>query len=82
MIEMQERFPLLRTTRAASDRHFADPFVIATAQHFGATVVSHESADGIRESQNAIKIPDICAILNIRHVMFHRIVVDEGWVIE
>jgi hypothetical protein len=78
--DLQARFPLLRTTGNIPGRHFADPFVIGTAQLLGATVVSHESAQGRRDA-NAIAIPDICAILEVPHIMFHRIVINEGWVI-
>lgn len=77
---LRHRFPLLESTGGDPGRHFADPFVIATAQYYDANVVSHEHARGEKEENRAIKIPDICAILGIEHIMFHRIIINEGWV--
>ena len=63
--QIMRRFPDgfvdYRTSRSG-----ADPFVIATAMGYGATVVASE----IRGKRNRPKIPDVCDSLGIAHCSF------------
>lgn len=69
-------FPGLKNASMPRKTNFADPFVIATAHHLDAAVVSNEEPTG---KLSGPKIPDVCKEINIRHLMFHRIVRDQGW---
>lgn len=57
----------------------ADPFVIATAQVKGCTVVSNEK---FRTGPSPTKnwIPNVCRDLGIRHLSFLELMRELGWI--
>ncbi len=57
----------------------ADPFVIATAQVKGCTVISNEK---LRPSPSPTKnwIPNVCKDLDIRHLSFLQFIREQGWI--
>lgn len=57
-------------------KNFADPIVIAMAEHLGCAVVTHENASG---NLTGPKMPDVCRDRGIRVIRFHRIVSEQGW---
>ena len=58
------------------NRSQADPFVIATAEHLGAVVVTGEIARG---KLDIPKIPDVCIARGIRHITFLEMLRELGW---
>lgn len=57
-------------------RNFADPVVIALAEHNGYAVVTHENATG---NLNGPRIPDVCKARGIRVMQFHHLVLEQRW---
>lgn len=75
--KIERAYPGLKNASMPKGKNFADPFVVATAHHFGASVVSNEEPTGTDKS--GLKIPDVCRLMNVKHVRFHRIVRDNDW---
>ena len=69
-------YPGLKNASMPKKTNFADPFVIASGRHLDAAVVSNEEPTS---KISGPKIPDVCKEMRIRHIMFHRIVRDQGW---
>ena len=67
-------FPKLVDSRTG--KSFADPFVIATAQVTGATVVTGERHEG---SPTRPKIPNVCSDLGIPWMGTVQLIEAEGW---
>lgn len=61
-------------TDAEIERIGADPFLIAAALHYGATVVSKEGSDSKTRAKR--KIPDVCRDLGVRCITDHRLIVE------
>ena len=74
VFELLAAHPRLVDTKR--NRSQADPFVIATAEILGATVVTGE-----RHSGNLAKpkIPDVCAVRDIRCIAFLDMLRELGW---
>ena len=68
-------YPNLRKA-GVPGRNFADPIVIALAQHKEFSVVTHESYTG---NINGPKIPDVCKDLGIRVMQIYIMVKNLGW---
>lgn len=73
--EICDSYPNLRKAGTPS-KNFADPIVIAVAEHFGSAVVTHEIPTG---NLNGPRIPDVCKDRGIRVLQFHRLVREQGW---
>ena len=58
------------------NRSQADPFVIATAEHLKAVVVTGEKPRGKLDTP---KIPDICGVRNLRCIGFLEMLRELGW---
>jgi hypothetical protein len=67
-------YPRLVDTKRG--RSQADPFVIATAEHLSATVVTGERASG---NLNVPKIPDVCAVRGLRCISFLEMLREIKW---
>lgn len=65
--------PLLM--KATKNRNGADPFVIATAQVRGLTVVTEEQGG----SANKPKIPSVCTALDVRCIDVLTFLREQGW---
>ncbi|MDQ8182527.1 DUF4411 family protein [Pelagicoccus sp. SDUM812005] len=74
VFELLATYPRLVDTKR--NRSQADPFVIATAEHLKATVVTGERASG---SLNNPKIPDVCIKREIRCISFLEMLREIGW---
>ena len=80
---IQDKVTLISNTypnlRRAGDpkRNFADPVVIAVAQHLGAAVVAHEIPAG---NLNGPKIPDVCKDMKIKVRWIYHIASEQKWV--
>jgi hypothetical protein len=68
------KYPKLVDSRTG--KSFADPFVIATAQVIGATVITGESHEG---SSKRPKIPNVCLDLNIPCKNIVQMIDAERW---
>ncbi len=64
-----------RLMKATKNRNGADPFVIATAQVRGLTVVTEERGG----SEAKPKIPSVCAALNVRCTSVLAFIREQGW---
>jgi predicted nucleic acid-binding protein len=71
--EVLARHPLLM--KATKNRNGADPFVIATAQVRGLTVVTEEKGG----TDTKPKIPSVCAALRVPCVNVLSFIRDQGW---
>lgn len=71
--EVLARHPLLM--KATKNRNGADPFVIATAQVRGLTVVTEEQGG----TEAKPKIPSVCAALRVPCVNVLSFIRDHGW---
>jgi|SRR5665648_232556 len=60
-----------------SGRSGADPFVIALARVYGATVVTEEIPS---RNLTKPKIPDVCQAMGVRHVNLLSFIQEQGWV--
>lgn len=60
-----------------TNRHGADPFVIALARVMNLTVVTYEGGSG---SDNKPNIPYVCKALTVRCVRFADFIEEQGWV--
>ena len=67
-------FPRLANPRTGRSR--VDPYVIAAAKVFGATVVTSEVGGSIKNP----KIPSVCDQLNIPCINLAELIRQEGWV--
>jgi len=74
VVEVMSRFPEI--AKGAKGQYFADPFVIATAKVYDATVVTGE-----RETANFSKprIPDICRKWSVSCINLLDLIRAEGW---
>lgn len=72
--ELLSHYPRLVDTHR--NRSQADPFVIATAEHLGAIVVTGEKP---RNKMDTPKIPDVCAARNLRCLSFLEMLRELGW---
>lgn len=72
--DILEGFPKLVDSRTG--KSFADPFVIATAQATGTTVVTGEKLEG---SVSRPKIPNVCDALGIPWIGTVQLISSEGW---
>ena len=72
---ISNNYPNLRQAGTPS-KNFADPIVIAVAEHFKCAVVTHEQATG---NLNGPKMPDVCKDLGIRVMQIHHLVLKQGW---
>ena len=57
-------------------RNFADPVVIALAEHKGYAVITHEKATS---NLNGPKIPDVCKAKGIKVMQIHHLVLELRW---
>jgi len=64
-----------RLMKATKNRNGADPFVIATAQVNGLTVVTEE----IGGTEVKPKIPSVCAAVDVRCVNVLAFIREQGW---
>jgi len=64
-----------RLVSQVKERSIADPWVIAVAMEFGATVVTGEE----RGKKNHPKIPDVCAAYSIPCIKIASFIRNEGW---
>ncbi len=58
-------------------RNYADPWVVALGRHLGATVLTEEKGKGY--AQGALKVPDMCRLLNVQHSRFQGLFASESW---
>ena len=58
------------------DRSAADPFVVATAKTRGLILVTQEDYG----KKTAVKIPNVCDALGVKHIKLVDLVVAEKWV--
>ena len=58
------------------DRSAADPFVVATAQTRGLILVTQEDYG----KKTAVKIPNVCDALGVKHIKLVDLIVTENWV--
>ncbi len=65
---------LIGATQRLTGRPVADPFIIASANHRGAIVVTEES-----NKPNAAKIPNVCEHFGIECVSIEELMEREGW---
>ena len=72
---ISDGYPNLRNA-SLSGKNFADPVVIAVAEHFGCAVVTHEKATG---NLNGPRIPDVCRDKGIKVMQVHHLVLEQGW---
>lgn len=63
-----------KLTNTVKGRGRADPFVIALAKVSGASVVTEE-----RSAPTKMKIPDVCAALDVRCISLLQLMRDEQW---
>lgn len=68
-------YPNLRNA-GPPGKNFADPVVIALAEHKKCAVVTHEKMTG---NLNGPRIPDVCKARGIRVMQIHHLVLEEGW---
>lgn len=68
-------YPALRSA-GVSGRNFADPIVIALAEHAGFAVVTHENATG---DINGPRMPDVCRDRGIPVMQLYHMVQQLGW---
>ena len=68
-------YPALRNV-GAPGRNFADPIVVALAEHLDYSVVTHELATG---NLNGPRIPDVCRDRGITVMQVHHMVRELGW---
>jgi hypothetical protein len=61
--------------KATKNRNGADPFVIATAQVRGLTVVTEEKGG----TDTKPKIPSVCAALRVPCINVLSFIRDQGW---
>ena len=71
--EVLAKHPLLM--KATKSRNGADPFVIATAQVRGLTVVTEEKGGSDRRP----KIPSVCKALDVPCINVLQFLRDHGW---
>jgi hypothetical protein len=69
-------YPNLQNAGAFAS-NFADPIVIAVAEHNGGIVITHEKATG---NINGPNIPDVCRAKNIRVIQIHHLVHEQRWI--
>jgi len=62
-----------------ANRDDADPFVIAMAQFYNASIICCEKPDGRKNPAEIRKIPDACRALGIRYLHFYQLVVEKEW---
>jgi hypothetical protein len=65
---------LIGTTQRLTGRPVADPFVIASAHHRDAVVVTEES-----NRPNAARIPNVCSHFGIECISIEVLMEREGW---
>ncbi len=58
-------------------RNYADPWVVALGKQLGAIVITEEKGKGY--AQGALKVPDMCKQLQVRHSRFQGLFASENW---